>query len=517
MPSPSTPAPEPSRSPTSDGPVEGTAVQANWGPTRAELRRAARLADDLTLRELAGQVIVAEYDGQGSPSALVNDLHLGGVIVMGDNIGSTDGLRRSNQALRRAVRRSGRQWPVFIGVDQEGGIVERVKGAATRFPSFMSAGAARDTRLTRRAAAASGGELADLGFTVVFAPDGDVTSGPADPTIGSRSAGSDPGLVARQMNAAVDGYLSAGVVPVIKHFPGHGSVPADSHVELPVQDRSLARLRKSDLVPFRAGVERGVPAVMVAHIDVRAVDPGQPSTLSEPVVDGLLRRDLGFRGLVVTDALNMAAVADRFSSAEAAVRALAAGNDVVLMPPDPVAARDGIVTAVREGRLDRARLEQAAARQIALLLHQQTRRAGRPAASGRPGSGGEASYRLSAGAATIVSGPCRRRLVGEAVRATGPQDAVARFYAAARRAGLRTGAGTSVALVGYGGAGASADVVVTLDTPYPLGRSSARVARIAMYGDTPGAMRALVDVLLGRARAPGRLPVPVPGVERDGC
>ncbi|HEX6246997.1 MAG TPA: glycoside hydrolase family 3 N-terminal domain-containing protein [Nocardioidaceae bacterium] len=513
MASPSSRTPEP---PSAGGGGESaeSAVRGGWGPTPAELRRARRIAARLSLPELAGQVIVAEYDGRRAPVDLVDDLHLGGVIVMSDNIGSTDGLRRSNRLLQRAAREAGRGWPVFVGVDQEGGVVERVQGEATRFPSFMSAGAARDPRLTRRAAAASGAELADLGFTVVFAPDGDVTSGPEDPTIGSRSAGSDPDLVARQMNAAVDGYLSAGVVPVVKHFPGHGSVPADSHVELPVQDKPLNRLRETDLVPFRAGVEQGVPAVMVAHVDVRAVDPGEPSTVSEPVVTGLLRGDLGFRGLVVTDAMNMAAVADRLSSGEAAVRALAAGNDVVLMPPDPAAARDGIMAAVRGGRLDRARLEQAAARQIAVLLHQA---ADKPPRTGKPGSGGEASYRLSAGAVTVLDGPCRRRMVGGSVRATGPEEAVARFHAAAERAGLRTGSGTHVALIGYGGSGSSADVVVALDTPYALGSSAARVARIALYGDTPGAMRALVDVLLGKAPAPGKLPVPVPGVERTGC
>ncbi len=468
----------------------------------------------MPLSTLAGQVIVAEYDGKQAPTSLVNRLHLGGVIVMSDNIGTTAQLRRSNKTLQASAREAGRTWPVFIGVDQEGGLVERVKGDATRFPSFMSAGAARDKDVTQHAAAASGAELVDLGFSVVFAPDGDVTSGPGDPTIGSRSASSKPPLVARQMNAAVDGFLSAGILPVIKHFPGHGSVEADSHVELPVQDKSLRQLRASDLVPFEAGVSAGVPSVMVAHLDVRAVDRGTPSSLSRPVVTGLLRRDLGFDGLVVTDALNMGGVTNEYSSGAAAVRALQAGNDVVLMPPNPTAARDAIVEAVRDRRLARSRVEAAAARQIAVLLHQRnldrvvTRDAG---ASGR------ASYKLSAGAATVVAGPCRGRLVGKAVHASGPREAVARFNAAAKRAGIRTGSGTRVALIGYGGSGRSTDVAVTMDTPYALGSSRARVAKIAMYGDTPGAMRALVEVLLGKARAHGRLPVPVKGVQRAGC
>jgi len=504
-------APTPRRQPQARSAGE---LEAGWGPTRGELDRARRIVRRMSLPELAGQVIVAEYDGRKAPASLVNRLHLGGVIVMSDNIGTTDQLRRSNRALQAAAREAGRRWPVFIGVDQEGGVVERVKGRATRFPAFMSAGAARDTDLTRKAAASSGAELADLGFSVVFAPDADVTSGPDDPTIGSRSASSRPQLVARQLNAAVKGYLSAGLLPVVKHFPGHGSVPADSHVELPVQDKTLRQLRASDLLPFEAGVDGGVPSVMVAHLDVRAVDPGVPSSVSRPVVTGLLRRDLGFGGLVVTDAMNMGAVTDRYSSGAAAVRALRAGNDVVLMPESVVGARDAIVRAVRNGRLGRTRLEQAAARQIAVLLHQRDLE---PEVTRKPGTSGRSSYRLSAGAATVVGGACRGRLVGKAVRAVGPGDAVARFDAAASRAGLRTGSGTTVALIGYGGSARSADVVVTMDTPYALGRSRARVARIAMYGDTPGAMRALVQVLLGKARAPGSLPVTVKGVQRSGC
>ncbi|HLN77589.1 MAG TPA: glycoside hydrolase family 3 N-terminal domain-containing protein [Nocardioidaceae bacterium] len=513
------PAPSPSDPSTTAGATgagRNTAapIGVGWGPSRVEIRRAQRIAHRMPLSHLAGQVIVAQYDGHGAPSAQVNGLHLGGVIVMAENIGSTEALRASNRALQASARQAGRRWPVFIGVDQEGGIVERVKDRATRFPTFMSAGAAGNPRLTSRAAAASGAELVNLGFSVVFAPDSDVTSGPDDPTIGSRSASSRPGVVARQMNAAVDGYLSAGILPVIKHFPGHGSVPADSHVELPVQRKTLRQLRASDLVPFRAGVSGGMAAVMVGHIDVRAVDPRMPSSLSRKVVTGLLRRDLGFQGLAVTDALNMGAVTNKYSSGEAAVRALNAGEDVLLMPPSPSAARDAIVRAVQGGSLSRARLEQAAARQIAVLLHQHDLK---PALTRKPGTSGRESYRLSAGAATMASGPCRGRLVGRSVLASGPSDAVARFNAAAAKAGLRTGSGTRVALVGYGGGGRRSDVVVTMDTPYALGSSSTRVAKIAMYGDTAGAMRALVQVLLGKARAPGRLPVPVKGVQRPGC
>jgi len=489
-------------------------VDPGWGPSAAEIVRARRLVSTMSLSELAGQVIVASYGGTAAPTSLVNGLNLGGVITFDANITGTAQVRRSNEALQRAAAADGRRWPVFVGVDQEGGIVERVKHDATRFPAFMTAGAAAEPELTTKAAAASGAELTDLGFTVVFAPDADVTSGPDDPTIGSRSAGSRPRAVARQVNAAVDGYLSSGILPVLKHFPGHGSVPADSHVELPVQRKSLAQLMSSDLVPFRSGVSGGVSSMMVAHIDVRAVDPGVPSTLSREVVTGLLRDELGFDGLVVTDALNMAAVTSQFNGAQSAVRALRAGNDVLLMPPDPRAARNGIVAGVRDGRLKRETLERAATRQISILLHQ---RDAEPSVVRKPGTSGRISHRLSADGVSVVSGPCQGRLVGSSVRAVGSGVVVARFNEAASRAGLSTGSGTTVALVGYGGPATSAGVVVSLDTPYVLGTSRASKAKIALYGDTPGAMRALVHVLLGRGTAPGHLPVKVAGVDRMGC
>jgi beta-N-acetylhexosaminidase len=239
-----------------------------------------------------------------------------------------------------------------------------------------------------------------------------------------------------------------------------------------------------------------------------------PSSLSRRVVTGMLRERMGFRGVAFTDSLQMGAVVDRFGGAASAVRALRAGEDVLLMPPNARAARDGIVAAVRQGRLSQARLDQAATRMVALLLHQ--RAAGthpRPA-----GSSTEVARRLSAAALTSVAGPCSGRLVGATVRVTGPEQAVERFRSAAAAAGLTVSAatGTTVRLVDASGGPTSGDVVVALDTPYVLGSSSARVAALATYGDSPGAMDALVAVLLGRATAPGRLPVSVPGV-RPGC
>jgi beta-N-acetylhexosaminidase len=558
---PGEPASTPTVPPT---PSEELGLVGGWGPDRSELDRAARIVGQMPLPHLAGQVIVADWQGTDAPVRMVRELHLGGVIAFSSNVASAEQVSRVNRTLTSQVRR---KWPLFLGVDQEGGVVERLRGAATRFPTFMSAGAAGDVALTEQAYAASGAELRRLGFTVDFAPDADVTSGPGDPTIGSRSASSRPSDVAEHVVAAAGGFGAAGVMPVVKHFPGHGSVPADSHLTLPVQTKTLAELEETDLVPFRAVVEAGVPAVMVGHIEVRAVDPRVPSSLSRKVTTGLLRDALGFGGLVVTDSLEMAAVTRGRDPRRTAVQAVRAGSDVLLMPPSPAVARAALVRAVRSGALPRRRLEQAAARQIALLVHLADER------QGSAGAPADASRALSAAAVTVTDGACAGRLTGDTVHPYGDPGAVGVFAAAARGAGMtvllrqsppsrlaeakpmperrkkegkraykvrkrewrraevrrvrrlaawtaredaRLAAGTAIGFTGYRDAPVDGEIAVATDTPWVLGRVSAPT-RIATFGDTPAAMAVLVEVLQGRARAPGRLPVKVAGVARTGC
>jgi beta-N-acetylhexosaminidase len=478
-----------------------------WGPTRAEVRHARRLVGAMALRELAGQVVVAGYRGTGSPARLVRRLHLGGVVPVADNIIDGDQLTAVVASVQRAAR--GRGYPAFVGIDQEGGNVVRVR-EATRFPAYMSTGAARRTDLTRLAAAAGAREMRGLGFTAVLAPVADVTRGLRDPAIGTRSASGFPHIAAEQVVAAQTGIADAGMIGTLKHFPGHGSVTVDSHVGLPVLTSSLDRLRRHDLVPFVAGIEAGASAVMVGHLDVRAIDSGVPASLSRKVVGGLLRGELAFRGLVLTDALSMQAVSRRYGPARAAVRALHAGVDVVLMPADTRAARDGILAALRDGRLPRSRVEAAATRMVALLLHVR-----HSDVDPLPlGGSRNVSARLSRAALTSVSGPCSGRLVGGHVRVSGPASAVGAFEAAAARRGLLTGRGVRVVLAT--GRRATGGVVVAVDRPEVLGRSSAPV-RLATYGVTGGAMDALVAFLLGSGTAPGRLPVRALGIPRDGC
>ena len=484
--------------------AERTVTARVPGTTAAEMRQAAELVSRMSVTEVAGQVIVTGYRGTGSPADLVRRLHLGGTLPVAGNITSAAQISRVNQAVRRAV--AARGYPAFVGVDQEGGRVARVGAPATAFPTFLATGAANRPDLTEAAATANAREMAELGFTAVMAPVADVTRGLSDPVIGSRSAGDRPAAVAAQVVAADSGMRAAGMIGSLKHFPGHGSLTSDSHVALPVQRKTRAQLMATDLVPFRRAIAAGANVVMTGHIDVRSIDPGVPASMSRKVTTGLLREQLGFEGLVVTDGLGMVGVSRRYPSAIVGARALAAGADVVLMPPDPAAARAGIVRAVREGSLSRNRLDEAATRMIALLLHE------KPVLRGKPlGSGASAAARLSAAALTSVSGPCSGRLVGTTVRVSGPEGAVATFRRAAQAEGLRLarkGDRKADKVVLAVDSAARGRVVVALDRPNLLARSKAAV-RLAAYGQGAGPMRAVVRHLLGRAPAPGKLPVKV--------
>lgn len=343
-------------------------LRAAWGPSAQHLAEARAAVATMSPERLAGQVLVVRYGGTdpGLAAATLRNWHLGGVILMRENVASADQVRASAAAFHEAVAADGRTWPAVVGVDEEGGRVSRLSGVLPELPAFATFGAAADDAATAARFTQLGADLAALGITMDFAPVADVTMGAADPTIGDRSPSSDPAVAARTVRAAAGGLVTGGVVPVVKHFPGHGSVTVDSHSALPVQGASLAQLTARDLVPFAAAVDAGAPAVMLAHLDVPAVDPGVPSSLS-PAVYRLLREGLGFQGVAVTDALNMAAVPES-APGEVAVRALAAGADLLLMPRDAGAAVTAIVAAVADGRVPLARLQEAATRVIALQL-----------------------------------------------------------------------------------------------------------------------------------------------------
>jgi beta-N-acetylhexosaminidase len=260
--------------------------------------------------------------------------------------------------------------PLLVSIDQEGGAVQRLQAGVDPVPSAATVGATADRGYAREEARANGTSLREVGVTRVMAPVADV-----DPTgvseTGSRGYSTDVVAAAPMVVSTMKGYLDAGIIPVVKHFPGLGSVAGDSHVSLPVQPKSVEELRASDLVPFTAAIEAGAPAVMTGHVAVEALEPGIPASTSEAVVEGLLRDDLGFEGVVVTDSQGMGPVHGRWGSGPSAVRSLLAGNDVVLNSPEPDEARRAVARAVAHGRLPEERLDESAARVLALRMYQQ--------------------------------------------------------------------------------------------------------------------------------------------------
>lgn len=323
-------------------------------------------ATALPLDVLAGQVVLGAFEGPSLPEATRAWLaagHLGGVTLFGRNV------ERPKQvaALCRAiVAAAPRELPPVVAVDQEGGRVARLKAPILALPPMRALGALDDPALTERAGRVLGAELAALGLNLDFAPVCDVDSNPDNPVIGDRAFARGPAAVATHAVAFARGLRAAGVLPCAKHFPGHGDTTTDSHLELPVLPHDRARLDAVELPPFRAAVEAGVEVVMTAHVVCRGVDPERPATLS-PKLLAILKDEMGFGGLLVSDDLNMKAIG--LPVGEAAVQAIAAGCDAVLVcrHDDRMdEARRALEDEARRSPAFRARLEDAVTRGLAV-------------------------------------------------------------------------------------------------------------------------------------------------------
>jgi beta-N-acetylhexosaminidase len=310
----------------------------------------------------AAACLLASFPGHTAPDWVRRRLErgLGGIVLFADNVRDRDQLTALTGELR-AERDE-----LVIAIDEEGGDVTRLEaGTGSSYPGNLALGSVDDVDLTRAVAGALAGELAAVGVTLNLAPVADVNSNPENPVIGVRSFGSDPELVARHVAAFVAGTQERGVAACAKHFPGHGDTAIDSHLALPVVEAGREELFAGPLVPFRAAVDAGVAAVMTAHLLVRALDP-VPATISETLATGLLRRELGFEGVVISDALEMRAISATVGIEEGAVAALAAGVDALCIGHDVddelvERIQNAIVGAVREGRLPADRLADAAA------------------------------------------------------------------------------------------------------------------------------------------------------------
>ncbi|MFC6084413.1 glycoside hydrolase family 3 protein [Sphaerisporangium aureirubrum] len=339
------------------------------------------------LLRLADSVLLPGFEGETPPDWLRRRLGegLAGVVLFSRNIGTLPRLAELTAALR-AERPD-----AVIGVDEETGDVSRLEArTGSSRPGNYALGVVDDVALTEEIARGLGADLAVLGVNVDFAPAADVNSNPDNPVIGLRSFGADPALVSRHTAAWVRGLQAAGVAACAKHFPGHGDTAVDSHHGLPVVAATPERLREVELRPFRAAVEAGVRMVMTGHLLVAACDPGMPATLSRRVLTGLLREEMGFGGVIVTDAIEMAAVTERYGIGGASARAVAAGADLICVGGENagedvvLAIRAAIADAVTEGLLPEERLADAARRTAELTAWTESLRAV-PAASAAAG------------------------------------------------------------------------------------------------------------------------------------
>jgi beta-N-acetylhexosaminidase len=311
------------------------------------------------LERLASSCILPGFEGPTVPEWVRRRLAdgLGGVVLYAWNVESREQLRALGGDLRSE------RDDVLIAIDEEGGDVTRLEaGTGSSYPGNGALGVVDDVELTERVAASLGAELADVGVNLDLAPVADVNTNPRNPVIGIRSFGADSELVARHVASFVRGLQRAGVAACAKHFPGHGDTAEDSHLALPV----VESVEDAALEPFRAAIAAGVRSIMTAHIVVRSLGAA-PATVSRAVLQDLLRGELGFRGLVVTDALEMKAISASVGEEEGAVRAIAAGADALCLGHDlfeeaVVRVRDALVAAVREGRVPEERLVEAAGR-----------------------------------------------------------------------------------------------------------------------------------------------------------
>jgi beta-N-acetylhexosaminidase len=332
----------------------------------------------MSVRDMVGQMFVVSVGGTQPDyyiEKMVRERNIGGVILFGHNMKSEEKVRSLTSSLQQLSMQTEPAVPLFAAVDQEGGDIASAPWVAPQ-PAAAEVGSRGDPSEAHDIAATMGRQLLRAGINTDFAPVVDTGFGTA---IGNRSYGEDPELVARMGAAAVEGFEEAGVISAAKHFPNHGPATSDSHVSLPVIRHDVKTVQSYDLPPFEAAVEAGVPMVMVGHLVYPAIDPHNPASLSRDSIS-MLRRDLGFGGVIVTDDLAMAGAKGGGTPAEAAVEAVQAGADLLVLsspPQEQAAAYDAVVDAVETGEIPRSRIQNSVTRLLAVKDEYHLRGAGR--------------------------------------------------------------------------------------------------------------------------------------------
>ncbi|WP_373310721.1 glycoside hydrolase family 3 protein [Streptomyces alanosinicus] len=549
-----------------------------------DARRLRSLVSRMTLREKVGQLFVmrvyghsatapdqADIDanlkelGVRTAAELIAKYRVGGIIYFtwAHNTRDPYQIADLSDGIQRASLDQPRGLPVLVSTDQEHGAVCRVGKPATLFPGAMAVGAARSRADAHTLGRISGAELRAMGINQDYSPDADVNVNPANPIIGVRSFGADPGAVAALVAAEVAGYQTSRVAATAKHFPGHGDTAVDSHTGFPVITHSRALWEKLDAVPFRAAIAAGIDSIMTAHIQFPALDDsGDPATLSHPVVTGILRGELGYDGVVITDSLGMEGVRTKYGDDRVPVLALKAGVDQLLNPPSIDVAFNAVLKAVQDGELTESRLDESILRilrlkaRIGLFDHT---RAGRGAIERTVGTRAHlaAADRIAERTTTLLVNEdrtlpfaprteCRILVVGadpdSPSGTTGPPTGVLAaaltelgFTATARSTGTAPSA-AAVAEAVTAARDADAVVVTTYNVtadnaqrtlvsqllatgrplavlavrnPYDVAQLPSVKACLTSYGWTDVEVRAAARVIAGRVAPRGRLPVPV--------
>lgn len=339
-----------------------------------------KYVEEMTLEEKVAQLFVVAPEALTGVDAVtaagdttraaINDYPVGGLVYFQNNILSEEQFTEMIQNVQQySMDRTG--LPMFVCVDEEGGTVARISGKGVIDVPYISSmsevGGTGDAENAYETGGTIGQYLGRLQINVDFAPVADVLSNPENTVIGSRSFGSDPELVGEMVAAEVKGLKEQGVLTTLKHFPGHGDTAQDSHSGAAYSYKTMDELRECELIPFRAGIEAGADLVMMGHISLpNILEDDTPASLSYTMVTEVLREELGFDGVVITDGMNMGAIANQYTSGDAAVQAILAGGDLILMSADFYSAYEGVLSAVRTGTISEERLDESLRRILAL-------------------------------------------------------------------------------------------------------------------------------------------------------
>lgn len=323
---------------------------------RAEIGR-------MSVDEKIGQLVMVGVDGytvDEQVKEMIHQEYVGGFILFKKNVKDTQQLLQLLNDLKQENR--GHKVPLFLAVDEEGGRVSRMPDEFVDIPSSREIGKVNNPQFSYEVGRGIGGAIKALGFNLDFAPVLDINSNPKNPVIGDRSFGADAELVRSLGVQTMKGLQSEQIIPVVKHFPGHGDTLTDSHVGLPRLDHDLDRLQSMELIPFQEAIERGADAVMIAHILLPKLDEKNPASFSKAIITDLLRNELHFDGVVFTDDFTMGAITENFDIGEAAVKSILAGSDVILVCHDYDKMKvvlGALKAAVAEGRIDEERIDQS--------------------------------------------------------------------------------------------------------------------------------------------------------------